>query len=229
MNDTIFQIGIYRKNDIIKNKLDRNLIIKLLNEYGIINKDEPFFKVLTLSKLKKCRNYLLCNIYYYIKTHKNADKHEENPIFREREEITPFKIYKEKFLIRHPQFTKSHLILKDEARELILFFYNYTEKEKDGFFFDVEKNKIKVSILREFISDYIKNFQLIKEAYINNIINSYNLSYEFILNKGLADIEQNELFIYYDKLIYNYHIEKEKKEYIPQYKKQRKETVFFYN
>ena len=145
-------------NKIVKNKLDRLIMINLLVEYGrefekvrLTEKD-----ILNEETLNKYSNDELFNIYCYYSINDEDDPR-----------MTRFKSHKEEFLTKNPQHNPPKQINRKQATDLIIFFYTYHNKENDFFISNVKKNKVKIYDLIKFI-----RYNITKPSfYIDELIN----------------------------------------------------------
>ena len=156
------------KNKIVKNKVDRLIMINLLLEYGRELKKVRLTENNSLNEeiLNKCSNDELFNIYGYYSTND-----EDEP------EMTSFKNHKYEFLTKNPQHNPKKNINRKQATDLIIFFYKYHNKENDIFISNVKKNKVKIYDLIKFIRYNIKNpFFYIDELINEDIENDLHLT-----------------------------------------------------
>ena len=145
-------------NKIVKNKIDRLIMINLLVEYGrelekvrLTEKD-----ILNEETLHKYSNDELYNIYGYYSINDEDDPR-----------MTRFKNHKEEFLTKKPQHNPPKQINRKQATDLIIFFYTYHNKENDFFISNVKKNKVKIYDLIKFI-----RYNITKPSfYIDELIN----------------------------------------------------------
>jgi hypothetical protein len=152
------------KNDLIKSKLDKKIILKMFNEYTLIRPGIPDLSINNLMTYTRDELFYLYHEYKIDEYARNEDR-DNDPTYKGI--FFKFEGYKNTYLLEHPEENPPKPIKKEQALNIILFYYKYHNKE-DFFLSNIKKNKVKMIDLISFIKHKIKNYafyveELLKE------------------------------------------------------------------